>query len=202
MAKVKVGMSTMDVPMKLEHAEKIANSITGNASFVEPYPTVAAVTESIGLLRNAYQESLGGSSISIAAVALREKELDFMMNQWSAYVQNVSNGNPEIIRSSGFDIRNESKVVREVTQPQALKAIMSPYPGQAVLKWKAVEGKKSYFVEKSLDGSTNWIQCGTCTVPTIEIDGLPSTTYLWFRVFAIGSLGTSPASDAVKALIG
>ena len=192
----------MDVPMKLEFAETVVTLMTGNPRFISPFPELPDVIEAINALRNAYQLSLGGSTIHLAAARIREKELDFVMTQLGAYVQSQCGGDEEVIRSSGFDIHSINRVKREVTQPQALKAIISAYPGRVSLRWKAIAAARTYFVEQSIDGSTNWIQCGTCTTANIEIPGLPSTTYLWFRVSAIGVSGTSPASDAVKALIG
>lgn len=82
-----------------------------------------------------------------------------------------------------------------------LTAATSQYPGEVLLSWKSVHGAKSYAIEKSLGGTTDWKACGTSTRSRTAIDGLASMTNVWFRITAIGSAGESPVSAIVKALV-
>ena len=195
-------MNKMDVPTKIVEVDAILAKMTNNAYYPNPRPSLAELSTALEACRFTHQEALTRGTEKVAIAALRLKDMDVMVSQLAAYVQSESNGEEVRILSSGFKVRSAATPTKPMTQPQALRFKLSPYPGQVDLKWEPVPGARTYFVEKSVDGANDWQQCGTCTRSSIHIAGFASTIYMWFRVSAIGGLGTSPASDAVKALIG
>jgi hypothetical protein len=75
------------------------------------------------------------------AVYLRNekaKELRAMLRRLVAYVTLIADGDESIIRSSGFDIRNEPTPKRKLEKPENLKVKRSDNKGIVELKWEPV----------------------------------------------------------------
>jgi titin len=69
------------------------------------------------------------------------------------------------------------------------------------LGWTDVSGETGYRVERSADGSTEWITVAAIgqDVTTYVDSGLASDTTYYYRVFATNFGGDSPASDPASA---
>ncbi|MGB8930010.1 MAG: CxxxxCH/CxxCH domain-containing protein [Anaeromyxobacteraceae bacterium] len=61
------------------------------------------------------------------------------------------------------------------------------------LAWNTVNLATSYKVERSLDGSTGWVQVGQPTVNSLTDIGLTPNTPYWYRVKASNAGGDAPA---------
>ena len=87
MAKLKMGFDKLTVPSQVERARNIINSISGNANFTTPNPTLADVTTANNALETAFNESRYRDKNKVATMRLRRKELLFLITQLAAYVQ-------------------------------------------------------------------------------------------------------------------
>jgi|GEM_PF-1295372 len=67
------------------------------------------------------------------------------------------------------------------------------------ISWNAVSGATNYRVEVRTTLTGAWSALATVTGTSHTHTGLPANTQRWYRVFAINSAGTSPASSIVNA---
>lgn len=201
MAQVKMGFSELNIPEQIQRAHLVHDSMASSSNFPNATNELVAMDNANDLLEQAYQDSRDGGKTKVATMHLRNDEMLKNVVVLAGIVQSVSKGDAEIIRSSGFDVRNTAGASGLPSQPQGVKVATSPYPGQALINWKPVGGARSYSIEKSDDGLTGWVVCGTSTRSKATVDGLRSMTNVWFCVTAIGIVGQSPASISVQALI-
>ena len=110
MAKVKLELSTLTNEEIIAFAETIIAGMTGNANFTTPNPSIvdltAAKTTAQSKLNNANnrrQQSENATIQANNAIA----ELKIILTQEGSYVDNVANGDPDIITSANMPIRDE-----------------------------------------------------------------------------------------------
>ncbi|MEO7310255.1 MAG: fibronectin type III domain-containing protein [Chitinophagaceae bacterium] len=200
-ARVKVGFKDLSVPNKIQKALRIISCIANNTAFPTPNPSVAALELGVQALEDAYQTAIDGGRSLKAALALREAELDTMFRLLAGYVTNVSGGNAEIIRSSGFEVYAGASAATSLEKPLNLRAVTSRHANQLLVSWKPVKGAKIYVVEKSTDGANGWTVCGFSTRRQMVVAGLPALQYFSLRIAAIGASGQSPWSDVARGLV-
>ena len=117
---VKIGMSGQSVATIILKASAILESMTGNASFPTPNPDLAvydAAIQELIALQTQIQSAGGGSDLT----ALRNTALDSVMGltrQLAAYVDNVADGNGDVILSSGFELRSLPSPVGFLSPPE------------------------------------------------------------------------------------
>jgi hypothetical protein len=90
-------------------------------------------------------------------------------------------------------------VFSTVPAPTGLTATAS-IPGRIDLSWTDVAGETGYKVQRSPDGTTNWIQVGStgANLTTFSDTGLGSGTTYYYRVVATNPGGDSPASNVAS----
>ncbi|HPM82286.1 MAG TPA: fibronectin type III domain-containing protein [Candidatus Anammoximicrobium sp.] len=73
---------------------------------------------------------------------------------------------------------------------------------QIGITWNDVLGEASYRIERSLNDTSGWASVGTVGADTWQFTdtGLAAAARHYYRVFAINSTGTSPASSVVSAI--
>ncbi|NNV54942.1 fibronectin type III domain-containing protein [Limnovirga soli] len=202
MSQVKLGFYALSIPDKILKARNIVTLMTGNAAFTTPNPALATVTTAANELETAFNDAADGGRTKTAIRDSKEAELDALMAQLSAYVQEISEGDALIILSSGMEVRAEKTPPQDLPAPQGLEAITGDNEGEIVLRWKRVDKSKAYLFQKSADGATGWENIiTTSTKAKALLSGLPTATKMWFRVCAVGSRGNSPWSDACRGLV-
>jgi hypothetical protein len=70
---------------------------------------------------------------------------------------------------------------------------------QISLSWTASSGASGYKIQRSLDGSTGWIQVGTSTTPSFTDAGLSPSTHYFYRVAATNGIDDSIPSIVASA---
>ena len=195
MKTVVLGMGpNVGTPEKVQKARSIVRMMEGNTFFSNPSPTLAAVTEAINALENAYEAALYGSRP--AKVELRECESVFngLMKRLAVYVQHVSEGNERIIVSSGFEAKRVTSIPVEVTNPSNVRGKPTIHSGEVIVRWDKANGARVYTTELCADGTT-WTPCGVSTKTSLVVSGLLSGSKPQFRVAAIGPTGQSGWSE-------
>ena len=73
--------------------------------------------------------------------------------------------------------------------------------GQINLSWADIAGETQYLIERSPDGTNSWAQVGTTLANTTTFNntGLATGTKYYYRVKAVGTGGTSAASNIANA---
>jgi len=201
MATVKAGFSSLPVTQKIVKARYYVSQMTGNANFPTPDPTLNNVGSKADALEQAFNDAQDGSKPKIALAKAAEAELDAIIVLLIAYVQYVSKGDETIIKSSGFEIKENKTTPLPIPMVTGLKADPGVNEGEVNLYWDRIANSKVYKIEKSADGNTNWNYAGESVKASITLTSLPTATKIWFRIAGVGAKGQGPWSDPAKGLV-
>src|SRR5882724_4265276 len=108
---VRQGLSGMPIAQKITKGRFIVSSMTGNANFATPNPTLASVTININALETAKIAADGGGPDDTANMYAKEAVLDLSLKLLGAYVEGAANVNPlnadAIILSAGMEVKGK-----------------------------------------------------------------------------------------------
>lgn len=199
-AKVKMGLTKKTTNQLIPYIQNHIEMMTGNPNFTTPQPLAADLLA----LFNTYQEAaLAVINLEAAlkdAVALRDQlrgDLTGAMNVRASYVQQTSNGNRQVILSSGLGAKNPPTPVNSLTAPTNLRVDLNGEAGLMKIRWDTVPHAKTYALQCSRDVTPRvWepLDSGTKTLVTKTLE--VGVTYV-FRVAAIGKPGQSNWSPEV-----
>jgi hypothetical protein len=201
MPKIKLSLSSLSLQEKIAKAREIVAALTGNSRFPSPVPPLPAITTAANEADTAFvdcQEARRVSVLTTRTQNRKEDALDKLLNQIAGYVDGVADGDEEMIRSAGIDMRAPAVPVTDPPgQPQGLAPTAGDHDGEIDLSWDTVTGAKSYVIEISNDPvtSTSWSHTGVSTRSSFTAQGLHSGTRYWFRVAAVNNNGQSGWSD-------
>jgi hypothetical protein len=201
--KIALKLGTMSPEDKVSFASGIISSLTSNAAtFPSPNPALPALTSGKNNLE-ARLAAIGQLETSLVAeraeAATAETELDALLAQEAAYVENVAKGEASVILLSGFALAQAKTSIGVLPPPTNLLGQTADVEGAVDLKWNRVSGAKSYIVECATSPSGPWTQVTVSTRTSCTASGLNSAVKYWFRVRAVGASGMSGWSDpAVK----
>jgi hypothetical protein len=206
MSKVKLSLNRLGPDELVALANTIKTSMTGNASFGTPNPTLVLfgtkITDATAKI-NTYNASMTASQAALAdrdgsLAALRQS-----MSQLAAYVENASGGDAAKIESAGMGVRAAATKIGVPTQVLNLVLTAGDFDGTLDAACDAVYGASSYEIQTSADPmtATSWAFKMTSSKSSATLEGLTSGAKVWVRVRAIGAAGPGPWSDpAVKTV--
>jgi hypothetical protein len=202
MALVKVGISNMSDPDKIQFARQIVTQMTGNTNFTTPTPALVSITTAADDLETAYNDAQTAAAAAKTATSVqadKSEALDLLLMQEGNYVENASGGDQSKIESSGFDVRNvPAGPIGALPAPANVEVTPHDIPGTVNMVWEKVRGAKSYTVERAVDAPTlNWTTALNSTKTKTVVNTMVSGTKYWFRVSAIGAAGQGAASDPI-----
>ncbi len=173
------------------------------ATFPTPNPPLSDVQEAALTLEAAeqtYKEKPG--EVQKIARDNAEADLDDKLTNLRGYVDSIAQGRAEIIALSGMEVSRDP-TSHTMTPPQDLRITFTENEGELQLKWKSVDGAKSYLVQQCNDplNTNTWQHAAVSTKTSYLLTGLTSTDRMWIRVAAIGASGQGGWSDpAVKTV--
>ena len=201
MAKPALNFSKLSIGAKILRIRQIVLATTGNFVYTTPSPTLAAITTAVDQLE---EDQLAMTDGGTSATTIRNAQADYvmgLMNKFVAYVTITSGGDQIKIESTTLAVRKMPTVQGIMPKVLSLAGKAGLFPGDVILKWKAVVGKKYYYIQKSADGLTNWANEGEpCTKASVTISGLVTETASFFRVSAGNTVGLGPYSDPVRVM--
>ncbi len=202
MRSARAGLSGLRPTDKVAKALLVETKMTGNANFPTPEPTLLELKAGREKLEVAIVEAAGGDHAKIFERNVAEAELDQLLVREALYVSNVAQGDPVIILSSGFELRQEPTPIGPLPAPSELRASSGLLPGDVKLRWKPTYGAYYHQVEMSVtdpnDGAT-WKLAGMTSAANFASTGNVPATYVWYRVTCLGAAGyVSPYSDPAK----
>ena len=200
MSKVKLSLKNMIVTEKVQFARQIVTSMTGNASFANPEPPLAGVSDAANNLEAAFNAANLARQNAIEKTSLMDDAdtaLDNILTKLGNYVDSTSDGDEAKILSAGISVKGKPVPIGALPQPTALAATAGDMDGEIDLAWDKVYGSKSYVVKYSADPitPTGWKSGGVSTKSNKSILSLQSGVKYWFRVAAVGAAGQGPWSD-------
>jgi hypothetical protein len=185
----------------LTKALDILASITGNAYFPTPTPTLAAIGDAI----NNFQESLAGAATrDRSKVILKNRarvELIAILKALGNYITFTADGNSAMIGSTAFDVRKTPQPFI-VTKP-VVTVHNGHNSGELIISARR-PGKGRGFVHQytkdPLTENSVW-ESFPSTSKKFTFTGLEKTKVYWCRVGIMGAKGQLIFSDPVSKVI-
>ncbi|MBL9143909.1 MAG: fibronectin type III domain-containing protein [Verrucomicrobiaceae bacterium] len=198
-AKVKLELAARSDSNLAAFAEAHVTAMTGNANFPTPTPSAAVFAQWLAdfesMLSQYENARVALKNLTEQKDALRAG-LCAVFSQRALYVEVASNGNPDVIATSGLPLRNPPSPVGPLPFPENLRVVQSQSVGELVVKWNSVAAAKSYVLQcaEVVSGQPPvWQQVYVGGKFTSSQKSLvPGKTYA-FRVASIG--GASGQSD-------
>ncbi len=194
-------LAKMPIPQKVAKARFIVTSMTGNASFTTPSPTLAVITTNINTLEAAYITASGGGVDDTASMHSKEFLLELSLKSLAAYVEGIANANPitaeAVVLSSGMELKSPS-----VHQSKEFNVKPTGDPGEVKLSTKYVD-RSSYIWQMTTDpaAESGWATIGQATQASLIKTGLTSGSRYYFRVATVGKEGLEPWSNTVNTIV-
>ena len=145
----------------------------------------------------AYNTALAAVQTALADRDSTMMALRGVLTQLGAYVDNVTNGDPVKIESSGMSVRAAAAPLT-VSQVLNLVVTAGDFDGSLDLGWDTDPAEISTEIQISADPvtTTSWIYKMTATKSSATLTGLTSGAKIWVRVRSLGAGNTvGPWSD-------
>jgi hypothetical protein len=175
----------------IEFARNVVTMMTGNASFPNPYVTLAQITAAANDLEAKFKAALNGDRQLKANMRIALNTLITLLKKQAAYVNLIADGSDAVILSAGYHASQQpdSKLLPE------FNVIHGKNSGEALAKHKAVKGAKSYVWQRAADplptSDSGWAYVGFTTKCKFTDTGLVPGTKHWYRVAWITKDGLS-----------
>jgi hypothetical protein len=180
-------------------AEAHKEAMAGNPNFPTPTPSVALFDQWLADFETKLTEL---ENLRVMMKNLTEQKdvaravLQAGFAQRAQYVEVASNGNPDIIATSGLPLRRPPTPVGQLPWPQNLRVEVAQVNGSLIIRWMSVSGAKGYMLqcaEVVPNEPRNWQLAYTGGKFSTQLSGLVSGKTYEFRVAAFG--GTTGQSD-------
>jgi hypothetical protein len=201
----------MPVSTKIQRCREIIRSLSVNSGdFPAPPVALADFEGHVNRLETASQQAFQGGVRHTAERNARLTMVNGDIRALRGYVDSVARGDLEMVLRSGFEPSRVPRPVGMLPEPQNLRATPGAHPGTVNLRWRIVKGADSYHLqvreelplrETSVEATVvkeAWRDLPSTTRSTMEVTGLQSLRYHWFRVAALGSAGLGPWSDPAR----
>lgn len=207
-AQVKLALQPRTDAELIRFAEGHAAALVDNPLFPHPVPSaddfdtrLAAFEALLAEVENLRVQLL---NLTQQKDQLR-RELEATFNQRAAYIQLVSQGNPEAIASAGLSTRRPRIRTGTLPPPENLIASVTQIPGQLLLTWDTVRGVRSFQLECALLADGEPLPWTTLYVGGqlryLATDLTPGQRYA-FRLATIGGKdGRSAWSPVVERMV-
>jgi hypothetical protein len=199
-----IGFLTKDSDAQLDQdTETVIASMTGNANFPTPSPTLAVVTTALNAFTVALADAAGGGVEKTAIKNARRNELVSLLRQLSSYVYATANGDMTKLLSSGFPAQKTSRtpigplptpdvpILSQGAVSGSLDAATVPISGAYIYSWRIALAS----------AATTYIKQVQTTAANITFEGLtPGQVYL-VEVNVIGTAGPTDWSGPGELMI-
>lgn len=187
------------VAQAIQQARLIIQSMTGNANFPTPTPTLASVSTHIDALENAQLAALTRAQGTVearnAALALVAEDL----RDLTFYVQTIADANPAnseaIIESAGLAVKRISP-----RTPVEFEAKNSTISGTVLLKAKSGGVRSSHDWQVSINGN-QWTALPSTIQAKTTADGFTPGSRQYFRHRLVTKDGPQAWSQTITLVI-
>ncbi len=188
------------VALLITYVMGIVKAMTGNPSFPNPTPTLAAISAALADLQAAETAAL--TRARGTAVTRNEKRatLIALLVQLKAYVQAQADADVEhgasIIASAGLAVR------KPITHaPRTFAARPGPTSGTVKLVTEVAARRASYEWQYSTYGGKTWLEATPTLRAQTTLTGLPAGTTAQFRYRSVTKTGTSDWSAPTSLMV-
>jgi hypothetical protein len=181
---------------------RIIESLTANAAYPAPFPTMAVVTAA----QTSYASAVNALDRGNDSIALRNKTratLKLALRDLALYVQHASGGDHVTLLSSGFPLQSPRKpgTVGLLGVPQNVRLRRTLTSNQLVALCKAVPSARSYqWRYANALTPTVWTQPDPATSARFVLSNVvPGTSYI-VQVRVFGTAGPSDWSNSATLM--
>jgi hypothetical protein len=179
----------------------ILSSMTGNANFPTPTPTLADVSNSITNFQTALIAAATRDRTQVVLKNRARVELVALMKALGNYVTFTADGNSAMIVSTAFDTRKIPQPVI-VTKPTAV-VDLGTNSGELINSADSAKRNRGFVHQYTPDPLTEnsvW-ENFPATAKKYTFSGLEKTKIYWCRVGVIGAKGQLVFSDPVSKVV-
>ncbi len=198
MQKVKIGLRGLTLTDKVQKAIQVESGIRKCKVLGNNKDLITELTSARESLEKAMEMAAYGDRRAIAARNLCLKRMEEKLRKAAAYVDAFSNGDEELIRNAGFELRKKNNQPTPLKHPGNFRIKRTEVSGELTLTWSPVTNAKNYLVQscrKKSPRKADWLTIHYSTRSRCTITDLkPGKTY-YFRVLAIGAGGIGPPSS-------
>ncbi|MBS1508033.1 MAG: hypothetical protein JSS79_15440 [Bacteroidetes bacterium] len=197
---IKLALALLTIFQKIEKSRHITLMMTGNTNFTSPNPSLNLMNTTTNQLEALALKAKEGTKSDTAAMRAKERELDILFKQLSAYVLGVANANgttaEAVILSSGFDLRAKANRKTVLFSGKTTKR-----PGEIGLQHEGIE-RGSYEFRMCTDlTKALWETIYRGTRGRFLVTDLPAGAWYYFQGRTITADGTSEWSDVVAVYL-
>lgn len=180
----------------------IISSLTGNAAFPTPIPTLAEIEAASDDYSSALVTAGTGNRSDIANKNAKRETVISLYNRLCTFVNLTANGNAALLLTTGFDV-SKTPEPKVVTKPQNLKVMNGAAAGSLLVSVKRVPGAYSYVHQYTTDATLapdSWVST-TGTTAKLLLTNLAAGTMYYCRVAAVGGNEQIMYSDTVARMV-
>jgi transketolase len=107
MARIRLHLGNLNIPELITLGQQVHFATYGNANFAALKPEVEGLLNEINemiISNDGYQTALQLVQQRLAERQAQRASLEILLNKLAISVENISDGNPDLIRSAGFDV--------------------------------------------------------------------------------------------------
>lgn len=188
------------IPQKIETGRLIVTSMTGNANFPSPHPTLPVVTTGINALETTHIAALNGGKDDTANMRITEAALNLALTSLGNYVESIANASPAsaeaIVLSAGMDIKRMRAPLE-----RGFRLERGEYEGQIKLRTNYQPNSTvSWAMTLTPADESSWQVIHSSTRSKHIVTGLNSGSRYYFRYSRVGSKGQEPWSNVLNII--
>ncbi|HZU99894.1 MAG TPA: hypothetical protein VFF73_24485 [Planctomycetota bacterium] len=207
--KAVLNISHLATKEKVAAALAITNTAT-TAAAVKSSPALQQALKSFAAAHDDVQTALANHDA--AKKAWMSAEQDLLQKEGSLVAagnlyRDAVNATPGMdeatIASLGLKVSGPKGAAKVMTAPANVAARAGKQAGEVDLRWKPVDGAKTYLVQTTDDPAalTGWADAAAVTRAKVALKGLTSGKRMWVRVATVGSNGQSAYGSPVAASV-
>ena len=200
MAKIKLDLSHMNVPVVISYLRTIAGKMTGNTKFTSLATDVTALATAVTTLETSNTDYDKAVKTSSELLTVRNDNLAVVTD----LAHKLANGTEKItgdaaeLQSGGWELVADRTPVGQLHPPANLHATGGDVAGSVDLGWDPQRGVQTHIVQWSTAPTGPWNQGYIGKKSTCTVTGLASGTEHWFRAQASGAAGQSDWSGPIS----
>lgn len=170
-------------------AAHVVEKMQNNPHFPDPQPALSLIASTNASYRGALSKQGNGSKMDTVIKQNFRTEVEDLLRQLAGYVEQTSNGEADVVLSSGFDIHKKKASVGQLAKASGLSIKPGSNRGSLMVMCDVVDRARFYEFQYTAAPATpdsQWMK-ETSTKRKLLIEGLTSGTEYVFRVAGAGS---------------
>lgn len=181
----------------------IGQHMADNPHFPTPLPSLEDLNAALGKFTLSVSKAIDGSKEDTIIKNKDRLALEKLLQQLGLYVQTISDGEEDIIVSSGFDLHKKPAPIGPLEQATGLVVRYGVNSGEVTLECNVIPNARNYdfsYTDAPITPETIWIS-NICSKSQLNLAGLTSGIYYEFRVAGINTDPQRNWSEPVRKLM-